>query len=487
MPRRAYAGAVPILATVLSLACSPGSPGGTRHDGALATDPPAADQPVLFDIADVPAPPDAVPVPDTRVIPDLPDTPPVPDAAIAVDVPAPPDVPPALDTAGATDLPDEPDPGPPPMKGSWDDPIVVGPLPWSHAADTSSGWPSQANAYSPCAPGTDESGPEVVYVLVLEAAGNLEVAVNDAPGDSIDVDVHLLSAPDPLSCVARDNISLTAKVGAGTHYIVVDTWVDAAGEPKPGPYVLTVSLVTSTPGPCEGGTSTCTKDDTPLVNGVPWEAAGTGGCPAGMVLVDTFCVDRYEAALVALGPDGSLSGWSPYQNPGSISVMALSAAGLVPQGYITQLQATAACEAAGKRLCSNTEWLRACRGPTKTTYPYGNTVQPGVCNDSRPCHPVVEYFGTSADWIWSELGHPCINQLPDTVAATGANPGCITAEGLFDMMGNLHEWTADPAGTFRGGFYADTKINGPGCLYATTAHNVYHWDYSTGFRCCADL
>ena len=43
-----------------------------------------------------------------------------------------------------------------------------------------------------------------------------------------------------------------------------------------------------------------------------------------------------------------------------------------------------------------------------------------------------------------------------------------------------------PEGTFRGGFYVDTMINGPGCLYATTAHNVYHWDYSTGFRCCAD-
>jgi hypothetical protein len=53
-------------------------------------------------------------------------------------------------------------------------------------------------------------------------------------------------------------------------------------------------------------------------------------------------------------------------------------------------------------------------------------------------------------------------------------------------VGNLHEWTADPAGTFRGGFYVDTKLNGPGCLYATTAHDSSHWDYSTGFRCCAD-
>ena len=54
------------------------------------------------------------------------------------------------------------------------------------------------------------------------------------------------------------------------------------------------------------------------------------------------------------------------------------------------------------------------------------------------------------------------------------------------MMGNLHEWTSDPAGTFRGGFYVDTVINGDGCLYRTTAHDVSYHDYSTGFRCCAD-
>jgi hypothetical protein len=62
----------------------------------------------------------------------------------------------------------------------------------------------------------------------------------------------------------------------------------------------------------------------------------------------------------------------------------------------------------------------------------------------------------------------------------------VSADGIFDLMGNLHEWTADPAGTFRGGFYVDTTLNGEGCLYRTTAHNTLHWDYSTGFRCCAD-
>ena len=32
----------------------------------------------------------------------------------------------------------------------------------------------------------------------------------------------------------------------------------------------------------------------------------------------------------------------------------------------------------------------------------------------------------------------------------------------------------------------DAKINGPGCEYRTTAHAPSYYDYSTGFRCCAD-
>ena len=227
------------------------------------------------------------------------------------------------------------------------------------------------------------------------------------------------------------------------------------------------------------------------------EPAGQGGCPAGMAKVSQglppinqsvpkpFCIDRWEAAL----QDQVGGNWqesSPYWNPGAASVRAVSRPNQVPAGYISGKQAAAACKLAAKRLCTDAEWLRACKGPVGTTFPYGPTLQPKVCNDSRAVHPAVEYFGTAADWIWSKLGHPCINQLPKSVAKTQTNVGCVSAEGLYDLMGNLHEWTADPAGTFRGGFYVDTKLNGPGCLYATTAHDMGHWDYSTGFRCCAD-
>ncbi|MBU1243918.1 hypothetical protein KJ612_12010 [Myxococcota bacterium] len=242
-------------------------------------------------------------------------------------------------------------------------------------------------------------------------------------------------------------------------------------------------------GVCEPESSqACTADQVPQPNTGIVAPAGLDGCPAGMArsAVAGVCMDRWEAHLVEVAQDGSTQPWSPYFNPGTVRVRAVSAPGAVPQGYITQVQATAACAEAGRRLCSRAQWEAVCAGASGWTYPYGTTRQPGVCNDARTPHPVVEYFGTSEEWIWSELGHPCINQLHDSLDRTGDNAGCVTPEGFFDLMGNLHEWIDDPAGTFKGGYYVDTVINGNGCLYTTTAHNVSHWDYSTGFRCCAD-
>jgi hypothetical protein len=247
------------------------------------------------------------------------------------------------------------------------------------------------------------------------------------------------------------------------------------------------------PGPaqiqcCRPPASTCTDADHPLPNRGIAPVVLDPRCPPGMRAVgDTHCVDAWESFLVEELPDGGVADWSPYFNPGSRRMRAVSAEGAVPQGYINGIQAAAACARAGKRLCTDAEWLRACRGPAGWVYPYGDTREPRRCNDSRSVHPAYEYFGTTDPSVFSRLGHPCLNQLDGGLARTGAYAGCITAEGLSDMMGNLHEWTSDPAGTFRGGFYVDTRLNGEGCLYVTTAHDRSHWDYSTGFRCCAEV
>jgi sulfatase modifying factor 1 len=85
------------------------------------------------------------------------------------------------------------------------------------------------------------------------------------------------------------------------------------------------------------------------------------------------------------------------------------------------------------------------------------------------------------------MNDPQINQMPGTLALTGAFEGCSNDFGVFDMVGNLHEWISDSDGTFRGGYYMDTRLNGDGCRYTTQAHDTSYHDYSTGFRCCADL
>ncbi len=203
---------------------------------------------------------------------------------------------------------------------------------------------------------------------------------------------------------------------------------------------------------------------------------GPAVCAEGMVQIDGFCMDRWEAHVVDQ---------SPYEVPAG--GVAATAAGVVPQGYISGEVAAAVCQAAGKRLCTSAEWLRACRGPRGTTFPYGDTYQPNACNEGRPDHPVVELFGDATDWSPRQMNDPRINQLPNSLDPTGSNPVCVSAEGVYDLHGNLHEWVADADGTFRGGFYVDAEINGDGCLYRTTAHGRSYHDYSTGFRCCTDM
>jgi hypothetical protein len=213
------------------------------------------------------------------------------------------------------------------------------------------------------------------------------------------------------------------------------------------------------------------------------EPEGLDGCPAGMARLagKNWCVDRWEAHLVEVLDDGTERAWTPYFNPGTLAVRAKSAPGAVPQGYISQLQASDACNAAGKRLCRDEEWLAACRPVHGRVFPLG------TCNDHRDVHPAQQYLGVQDTSAFAQLEHPCINQVPDSLMLTGEKPECVTPEGVFDMVGNLHEWTADPNGTFRGGYYVDTWRNGRGCEYVTTRHEAAYWDYSTGFRCCSDM
>lgn len=282
-----------------------------------------------------------------------------------------------------------------------------------------------------------------------------------------------------------------------------------------------------------GGTTTdtsgwCPTDPTARPNAGLVEEPGVGGCPSGMLPISEycatapngrnnvdisrpsgglcaaglthgvrFCIDRFEASIMVRNADGSESSWTPYYEPrASDAYRAVSLRSAVPQAYISGNDAKRACEASGKRLCSDLEWQRACRGLDDFVYPYGNTRKPGVCNDES-LHPVYspeECFGTNASWIYGEIDYAGIDQQANTLSLTGAHAQCVTPEGVYDLMGNVHDWIYDPLNLtspskgvdFRGGYYNDTKINGEGCLYNTDAHGLNQVDYSVGFRCCAN-
>jgi formylglycine-generating enzyme len=214
-------------------------------------------------------------------------------------------------------------------------------------------------------------------------------------------------------------------------------------------------------------------------------------CPEGMVPVqNSFCIDQFEASTVELQGKGRWREHSPYAPVDGLKIKAVSKRGEVPQGYISRNQAESACKNAGKRLCTDEEWLTACRGKKPTTYPYGDEHVGGVCND-RGVSSFNKYYGPPEGgealqeaYTWDNMNDPRLNKLTGTVAPSGAFRRCRSSFDVYDMVGNLHEWTAAPNGTFRGGYYLDTQINGSGCDYKTSVHGAKYHDYSTGFRCC---
>ena len=217
-------------------------------------------------------------------------------------------------------------------------------------------------------------------------------------------------------------------------------------------------------------------------------------CPEGMALVERgavrVCVDRFEASLVEIGDDGLEHRFSPYVSVEGHVVKALSTPNAVPQAYVSRDEADAACQEAGKRLCSADEWRTACSGPDASLYPYGDAEDDAACNTHGKA-PLGELFPRYGSEIYDfrVMNDPSLNALDGTVGKTGSHPRCTNGFGLYDMVGNLHEWTAETTagkGEFHGGYYLDTHQNGDGCRYVTSAHDRSYHDYSTGFRCCAD-
>lgn len=157
--------------------------------------------------------------------------------------------------------------------------------------------------------------------------------------------------------------------------------------------------------------------------------APPGPCPSGMVEIaaepQPFCIDRAE--------------YPGLDRPPAIDVD-------LPH-------AEQACAARGHALCTVDQWERACRGRAGWRFPYGPRREAGRCR------------------VGDGSAHP---------GPSGADPHCVTPEGVLDLVGNVAEWTAE--GAVMGGSIRSEKTTGCDSrqrLKPKTTLPV------VGFRCCA--
>lgn len=168
-----------------------------------------------------------------------------------------------------------------------------------------------------------------------------------------------------------------------------------------------------------------------------------------------FCIDRFEYPNVA---------------------------GENPMIVVTFREAETMCKKAGKRLCDEEEWTFACEGEEGSPYPYGPSRDTTACVADRPWRAFAEgglspRDGAKArdelDRLWQ--GEP-----------SGSRGACKSSFGVYDMTGNVDEWTRSVrktgyASVLKGGYWGPVRAR---CRPATRAHNEDFVAYQQGFRCC---
>jgi hypothetical protein len=116
-------------------------------------------------------------------------------------------------------------------------PIEITAFPFEHQRWTAGAASDVVDSYS-CAPSTDESGPEVWYRFRARTGGTVKAVVSDDSG--VDIDLHVLTAPQGSACIARDDSEVEVEVEPGDVWLSLDTFVGS--REFPGPYVLTVTF-----------------------------------------------------------------------------------------------------------------------------------------------------------------------------------------------------------------------------------------------------
>ncbi|HEY8072639.1 MAG TPA: SUMF1/EgtB/PvdO family nonheme iron enzyme [Labilithrix sp.] len=153
-----------------------------------------------------------------------------------------------------------------------------------------------------------------------------------------------------------------------------------------------------------------------------------------------------------------------------------------PLVFIDWNAAQKTCEGIGKRLCTEDEWTFACEGEEARPYPYGFDRDKDACVVDKPwkqfdpnAYGKKETLVRELDRLWQG-------------AASGTQPRCKSPFGVYDMTGNVDEWTRSSLpgrkSILKGGYWGPVRTR---CRPSTRAHGEDHAFYQQGLRCCKDL
>ncbi len=159
--------------------------------------------------------------------------------------------------------------------------------------------------------------------------------------------------------------------------------------------------------------------------------------------------------------------------------------GAEPLVMVRFIEAEAACQSVGKRLCTEFEWETACEGPEALGFPYGNDHDPHACNNDKVYR---SYSAKALESKDAQVREQEVKRLYQG-EPLGSRPRCRSAFGVMDLVGNAEEWvsTSRPewpfASSLKGGYWSKPWS---GCRGTNDSHGPLFRFYETGFRCCAD-
>ena len=158
--------------------------------------------------------------------------------------------------------------------------------------------------------------------------------------------------------------------------------------------------------------------------------------------------------------------------------------GEFPIILVNWFEAKEICEGEGKRLCDEAEWTFACEGEEAMPYPYG------YVRDAEACvvdHAWIPFDAHALGRRDSESAKKELNRLWQG-ERSGQRPSCKSGFGVYDMIGNVDEWTVATSpgrpSILKGGYWGPVRTR---CRPSTRAHGEVHVFYQQGLRCCTDL